>query len=201
MIEAVIFDLDGTIAETDLDFAAIKKEIGMGTGPVLEHRATVEPDEQARIDAILDRHELAAAQAARLNHGACELLEHLRSARISTALLTRNSRSSADIVCEKFGLSFDVVVCREDAPPKPSPEPVLFICDRLDVLPGRALMVGDYLFDIHAGQAAGSPTVLLTNGKTPRFECEPTYVVDRLTELIPIIDSLRGTAGADAAEV
>jgi len=115
----------------------------------------------------------------------------LHSIGVRTALLTRNSCSSSAIVCEKFSLTFDVVVCREDAPPKPSPEPVRLICEKLGVAPTAVLMVGDYKFDIMAGQAAGCPTVLLTNGKTPPSDCEPTYVIERLTELIPLVDSLR----------
>jgi len=188
MFRGVIFDLDGTITVNNLDFAVIRQEIGLAGGqPILEYMDTAPPEEQARVSEILERHERQAAETAELNDGATELLLHLARKGIKTALLTRNSRGSARVVMDRHGLAFDLVVAREDAEPKPSPQPVLLIADRLGMPPQDMLMVGDYKFDIMSGQAAGAKTALLLVRPMPD-DVIPDYVIDSLHEIIPIVD-------------
>ena len=193
MFRGVIFDLDGTITVNNLDFAAIRQEIGLSGGqPILEYMDTVPPQERARVSEILERHERQAAETAELNDGATELLLHLARKGIKTALLTRNSRGSARVVMDRHGLAFDLVVAREDAEPKPSPQPVLLIADRLGLGPQDMLVVGDYKFDIMSGQAAGAKTALLLVRPMPD-DVAPDYVIDSLHELIPIVDGQDGS--------
>lgn len=188
MFTGVVFDLDGTITKNNLDFGAIRREIGMDSPePILEYMEKVSPDEKARIDAILDAHEGHAAATAELNDGAKETLCFIAERGLRTALLTRNSRESARVVMERYGLHFDVVVAREDAEPKPSPQPVLFIAEQLGLPPGELLMVGDYKFDIMSGQAAGSKTALLLVRPMPD-DVTPDYVIESLHELTSILD-------------
>src|SRR6185436_6607136 len=121
-----------------------------------------------------------------LNDGARDVLSFLASREIPSGLVTRNSRRSTDLVLRKHGLSFGIVVTREDAPAKPRPEPLWLICEKLGVAPAHALMVGDFKFDIVAGRNAGTRTALLTNGKTPSYvkEIPPDHVLDRLSDLL-----------------
>ena len=187
MFDAVVFDLDGTITVNNLDFAAIKQEIGMGPQPILEYMETVSPEERDRINTILEKHERRAAETAVLNDGVHAVLAHIADKGLKTALLTRNSRASARVVMERQGLSFDLVVAREDAEPKPSPQPVHFIAEKLGVATDRMLMVGDYKYDIMSGQAAGAKTaLLLVRPKTD--EVSPDYSIHSLEELIGILD-------------
>ena len=72
MLRCVIFDLDNTLVDSDLDFAAIKAEIGTDQ-PILEYRAAAGEAEQRRVDAILDRHERRAAATCNLCDGAREM--------------------------------------------------------------------------------------------------------------------------------
>jgi phosphoglycolate phosphatase-like HAD superfamily hydrolase len=61
--------------------------------------------------------------------------------------------------------------------------------------PSEVLVVGDFRFDILAGKAAGSPTVLLTNGGISYMapgDPEPDYTVSRLEEILDIIIFLGG---------
>lgn len=187
MIQAVIFDMDGTITRPWLDFAKIRAEIGVGE-PILERMLEMPegPDRRRAFD-ILARYEAEAVEASELNVGAHEVLRFLAERGIRTGLVTRNSRLSVRGIMDRHGISFDVVVTREDAPIKPSPEPLLLICRRLDVGPERAMMVGDFKFDVMAGQAAGMRTCLLTNGGPPKFSIRSDHVIDRLTELIGIL--------------
>ena len=188
MFTGVVFDLDGTITKNNLDFGAIRREIGMDSPePILEYMEKVSPDEKARIDSILDAHERHAAATAELNEGAKETLAFIAEQGLKTALLTRNSRESARVVMERHGLHFDVVVAREDAEPKPSPQPVLFIADQLGLRAEDLLMVGDYKFDIMSGQAAGSKAALLLVRPLPD-DVTPDYVIESLRELTSILD-------------
>jgi beta-phosphoglucomutase-like phosphatase (HAD superfamily) len=70
-IEAVIFDLDGTLTEPFLDFDQIRRDIGLPAGiGVLEGIAALTPAQRQRAEAILLEHESRAAQHSRLNEGA-----------------------------------------------------------------------------------------------------------------------------------
>ena len=187
MFAGVIFDLDGTITINNLDFGAMRREMGIDDGrPILEYMAAASPEEQARINCILDEHERHAAETAELNEGAKEVLHAIGRQGLKTALLTRNSRASADTVMSRHGLRFDVVVARDDAEPKPSPQPVLMIAEQLGLSPSEMLMVGDYKFDIMSGQAAGSKTALFLV-REPTDEVVPDYTIRSLRELIPIL--------------
>lgn len=192
MFSGVVFDLDGTITVNNLDFRAIRREIGMETPePILEYMERVTPDEKARINRILEAHERRAAQTADLNDGAKHVLSHLALKGIKTALLTRNSRESAQVVMERHGLEFNWTVAREDAEPKPSPQPVLLIAEKLGLAPQSLLVVGDYKYDIMSGKAAGAKTALLVV-RPMTDDISPDYVIHSLMELIPIVD---GTGG------
>jgi len=186
MLRCVIFDLDNTLVDSPLDFAAIKAEIG-ADAPILEHRETVGPEEQRRIDEILDRHETHAAARSDLFEGAVELLAFLEKRNVRTALLTRNSRKSVNTILKRHGLCFDSVVSREDAAPKPSPEPVLLICEKLGVKPSETLVVGDFLFDIQSGQAAGAMTMLMDGPHRHRFDVRADYEAASLAEALRIV--------------
>jgi len=186
MLRCVIFDLDNTLVDSDLDFARIKAEIGTDE-PILEYRAAAEDPEKRRVDAILDRHESRAAAACELCSGARELLDFLASRGVKMALMTRNSRKSVNTVLTRHGLRFDVVLTREDSVPKPSPEPVFVICRRLGVEPKEALVVGDFLYDIQSGQAAGARTMLMDGPHRHAFRAEADCEAGTLHEALDVI--------------
>lgn len=186
MLRAVIFDLDNTLVDSNLDFAQIKAEIGTEQ-TILEYRASVGEAEQHRVDDILDRHESRSAAECELADGAREMLDFLSAKNIPAALLTRNSRKSVNTILARHNIRFDYIVARDDAPPKPSAEPVLLICKALGVKPAEALVVGDFLYDIQSGQAAGTMTMLLDGPHRHRFEIEADYEVASLREAAEVI--------------
>jgi HAD superfamily hydrolase (TIGR01509 family) len=188
VIEGVIFDLDGTITRPLLDFARIRREISADDGPVWEYIQSLPRLRRARAEAVLVHHELEAARAAELNAGAGELVDWLESKGIRTALVTRNCRQSVEIVCQRFNLAFDLIVTREDAPVKPSPEPIFLVSRVLGIRTGRLLIVGDYHFDILAGKAAGAVTCFLTNGKRASRNPVSDHVISSLFELQKVIN-------------
>ncbi len=163
-IKGILFDMDGVIVRQSLDFMAIKREIfGSTEGFILERMAGLDGPARARAEGILERHETGAARAAEPVDGAVEFLGWLADRGFRRGIVTRNSPRSVAIVQEKLGIKVDAVVTREDAAPKPSPEPVLVACRRLGIAPAEGLFVGDYEFDMLAGRRAGITTVLLKN--------------------------------------
>jgi HAD superfamily hydrolase (TIGR01549 family) len=188
-IQAVIFDLDGTITRPYLDFAAIRAELALDARqPVLEAMETMSPERRAETLAVLERHEEDAARNSELHDGAHEILTALRERHVATGLLTRNSRRSVQTVLRKHGLAFDFIRTREDGALKPSAEPVLAICRALGVSPPCTLTVGDFLFDIQAGATAGAKTALMIGDREPpAFADQADYVIRRLEEVLTIV--------------
>jgi HAD superfamily hydrolase (TIGR01549 family) len=165
-IRGVVFDLDGTLVSQELDFEAIRREIGLRTGtPLLEALRTLDAEARRRAETILDRHERAAAERASVFAGIPEFLSWLETRSIRRAVLTRNSRFAAETVLTRCGLRLDPVVAREDGPPKPDPAGVWRICAAWALPPRDVLTIGDYLFDIEAGRKAGTRTALVTHGR------------------------------------
>lgn len=185
---AVVFDLDGTLTEPYLDFDLIRREIGGVEGPILEALEGLSPEERRRAEAILERHEDEAATRSRLNPQAAEVVTALRRRGIRTAVLTRNSRKSLQTVLAKHNLTVDAVRTREDGANKPSPEPVIDLCRRLEVPPACTLVVGDYLFDLQAANAAGAVSVLLRNDHNGDFEGHAHHTIRELGEVLRLVD-------------
>jgi HAD superfamily hydrolase (TIGR01509 family) len=169
MIQGIIFDLDGTLVDSRLDFDAMRQEMELPPNlPILEALARLEPRHGERCRTILHRHELAGAERAALLPGAGELLAILHSRGIRQAIATRNSRHITVVTLTKLGLAIDLVLTRDDGPVKPDPWPVLHACSQWDITPADVVVVGDFRFDVESGRAAGSRTVLLTHPHDPR---------------------------------
>ena len=102
--------------------------------------------------------------------------------------MTRNSRKSVETVLARLGLRFDAIVTREDAPPKPAPEPVRLACRQMGLPLSAVLFVGDFEFDMLAGRRAGVRTVLLRNPAMLSSE-HADLGVDSLGELRGVLES------------
>ncbi|MFQ5495042.1 MAG: HAD family hydrolase [Phycisphaerae bacterium] len=184
--DAVVFDLDGTLTRPYLDFDAIRAELGV-EGPVLEAIDRMDEAARRRATTVLLGHEHRAAHNVSLRDGAVEIVRACRAAGLGVAILTRNSAATVSIVMDRFSLRVDAVRTREDGAVKPSAEPVLSLCRELDAAPERSWMVGDFLFDIQSGRAAGLRTVLIVDGPRPDYADQADHVIGRLDELRTIL--------------
>ncbi len=192
-IGGILFDMDGVVVRQRLDFLAIKEEIfGTTHGFILERIAELAPPEQGRAEEILERHETAAAADAEPMDGVLPFLAWVQSLGLRRGLVTRNSRKSVQMVLARLGLRFDAVVTREDAPPKPAPDPVLLACQWMGVPPSEVLLVGDFEFDMLAGRRAGVGTVLLRNPAQASSE-HADLSVDSLGELRGMLEAGEGS--------
>ncbi len=187
----VIFDMDGTLTQPAIDFGRLRAEIGIESGTILEALETMTEDEHARAHEIIEVHERVAARDSELQDGVHEVLEFLRAGSIRIAIATRNSRPSVQTVLDKHQLHVDHIHTREDGPVKPSPQPVLDICEYFQIAPESSWMVGDYVYDIQSGNAAGATTVLFAADRTAgRGGAEQAdHVIRNLRELITILNN------------
>ncbi|AFZ74163.1 HAD family hydrolase [Natronobacterium gregoryi] len=163
--EAVVYDLDGTLVDLDVDWPVV-------TDDVLEvyERAGVEPpsrslwdllgyaDEaglQAAVESTIADHERTGAETApRLAH-ADELLERT----VPVGVCSLNCEAACRIALEEHGLAdpVDVVVGRDTVETrKPDPEPLLETVWALGVDPGAAVFIGDSDRDELTARRAGT---------------------------------------------
>lgn len=180
-LEAVIFDLDGTLTATHFMHARafadafeqygygvgvdrIVRKIGEG-GDRLVPQVLGEEAEERHGDAIRDAHgdryrELVEQEGAPLRPGAVELIEALHERGLRTAIATGSKQKAMEHVMEHAEADLtqlvDVVVSDADVEEtKPAVDAVAAALDKLEVAPTQAVMVGDTPFDVETAARAG----------------------------------------------
>jgi hydrogenase expression/formation protein HypE len=171
LIQAVLFDFDGTLTKPGaLDFSVIKTAIKCPDDQsVLEFIESL-PIAEAKVEArsILERFEMEAAANSEPNDGAEDLIRYLLSKNIPIGIISRNSLESIERALLNFtGIrrsDFGVIISRDESVKyKPSGDGILLAARRLNVKAEDLLVVGDNVFDMHAGRNAKAVTVFLNN--------------------------------------
>ena len=214
-LRAVLFDLDGTLVRTFIDFRAMRNavcDVFAAKYPhIKEAQALTETDTLVLISQLLallpqgeheqTHHELIAVV---VDHerigcahpeaisGATELLTELARRGVRVGIVTRNTRAIAETLCETMHLSHDLLLAREDtAAFKPDPKPLLVACERFSVSPKDAAMVGDLWADVEAGRRAGCIfTIGIQWGHDPpnRFaKSVPTHTVSTFANVSKLL--------------
>ena len=195
-VKGVLFDFDGTLTSPGaLDFPAIKREMSCpGDMPILEYLDTLSTRHRSRALKILDTKEAQAAEKSSPNRYSEQCLSLLKKNRICLGIITRNSLKSVQVALENFNgvleNDFAAIITRDDAPPKPHPDGVYLAANQMGISPAELLVVGDFRFDVMAGYAAGTGTVLLTNGGKSAMAADdpvPDYTIDSLEDLPGIL--------------
>jgi len=186
-IKAVLFDFDGTLAESALDFSVMREQAAEAIAsltalPMPKDRPLMEA--LAEVCAVLDTDtafrvreramqaiaevEVEAAGRARLFPFTLPMLEALRAQGTATAVITRNC---PEAVFRVFPTLLEHVACvltRDDVSRvKPHPEHINTALAIVGCKPGQSLMVGDHPMDIEAGKRAGTLTAGVASGETP----------------------------------
>ena len=159
-----IFDLDDTLAKSAIDFDAMRRELGLPLGkPILEEIETRPANEADALHTRLAELERGYALRATPLPGVHDLLAELVESNARLGILTRNSRANALetlAVCNLDGF-FDSadVLGRDEAAPKPEPDGIRKLLAAWKTTPERAVMVGDFRYDLEAGRRAGVATI------------------------------------------
>ena len=201
---AVLFDLDGTLADTAPDLAGAMNRLRIARGleptpyeqlrPVASAGARgligaafgLKPDdegyEELRVG-FLDNYASALAVDSQLFDGIPALLDGLCSRGIAWGIVTNKAARFTDPLVRQIGLGQAACVISGDtaAHPKPHPAPLLEAARRLQLQPQQCWYVGDDLRDIQAGRAAGMLTIAAAWGYCGHIE-PTTWQADRLIE-------------------
>ncbi len=212
---AVLFDFDGTLADTvplivesyrhtlaelevEVEDEQIRSWIGRILFDVLEERHPGRGEELVR---RYREHNLAHHDTLiRTVPGADALVRDLQEAGIPVALVSSKGRDTVRRGMRVTGLpEVEHVVGLEDTTAhKPSPEPLLEGARRLGVEPAACVYVGDAIVDVLAARAAGMASVAVTWGAgVPAVLAGADHVVDDVDALRAVLLGEQG-AGLDA---
>lgn len=217
-VKAVLFDWDGTLANSK---AAILQSYRDATTEILGRRFPDTPEEVERVmplraqesfgalsddPSVVERliegyHQAYLRNSESLSHvfdNVVSTLEELRDRGITLGVVTTKWKNRLDADKARYGMEdlFEVSITGDvSVEYKPHPGPVLDAMKALDVSAAETIYVGDGPHDAIAGVKAGATTVLCTYGFHQRSETtqvEPHYVIDDITEMVGIVDSLNG---------
>jgi len=183
--KGIIFDLDGTLANTHLDFAKMCTDAGLPVGTrILEHCANLTDKRQVQnIFDVVEKHELDGAKNAEWLLDAEYILARFSKAKIPMAIVTRNMRSAVKITIDRLSIPIDLVITREDCQPKPDPSGLLMVASQWNILPGELIYVGDYKFDLMAANNAGMHACLISTKRNHEFKSMADSVIEQFNEL------------------
>ena len=179
--------MDGTLTVAVHEFDMIRARLGLPVGrPILESLDALPATRSAPLREELRLWELDLAQSASAALGAQELLATLSTEKLG--ILTRNTQSHIGVTLKAAGLDAWFPppwrLGRDDAAPKPSPEGIARLLAAWELPPEEVVMVGDYLFDVLAGRAAGVKTVLVDSRNHGLWREHADRVVQDLRELL-----------------
>ena len=220
MFEAVLFDLDGTLADTAPDLGESANLLLAEEGHAAKPLAMLRPytSQGVRgllkagfdIDAthphyerlslrFLEIYEQRLCAATRLFDGIPELLDALESLNLGWGIVTNKRMRFTDPLVDLLQLTprTNCVVSGDTtAEAKPSPLPIEHACRLLNCRPERTLYVGDDRRDIIAGRAAGCQTVAVSYGYLgdggPLHTWGADLIIDHPTELAAYLNRCVG---------
>lgn len=213
VLRAVIFDLDGTLADTLEDItdamndvlAEIGREpvtpgrmrrlVGEGLPVLIERAAGI--DDAKTVASLVQRYRPAYAarmlRRTRLYPGIDEALDALAGAGASMCVLSNKPHYFTEPMCDALLSRWGFVRClghRNDGPRKPDPAGALELAQAMTRVPQDVFFVGDSDVDVQTAHNAGMPSIAVTWGFRDRDEltaARPTHLVHRPADLLEVI--------------
>ncbi|WP_020652504.1 HAD family hydrolase [Massilia niastensis] len=221
---AILFDLDGTLADTAPDLAAavnwLRTQRGLEPTPYEVLRPTASAGARGMIGAAFglapgdegyeelrlqwfDRYQSAMSDLTTLFEGVAELLLEIEQAGMAWGIVTNKPARFTDPLLPQIGLAHAGCIVSGDTTgfSKPHPAPLLEGARRLGLAPEHCWYVGDDLRDIEAGRAAGMVTVACAWGYCGAIEPSTwgaDYLLDTPSHLLETLRAI-GEAARQAA--
>jgi 2-phosphoglycolate phosphatase len=209
--EAVLFDFDGTLADSyaaitssvnhvrathglpPLDELEVRRHVGRGPEHLLQH--TVPSGElAANLASYRAHHPAVMRRLTQLLPGARDTVLALHQAGLKLGVCSNKPSLYTRALLETLGIAtlFSVVVGPEDVPRlKPAPDMLLAALTKLGVPPDAALYIGDMVVDIECARAAGIRVWVVPTGSEELArlrESRPDRILRDLTELTAILN-------------
>ncbi|WP_339669697.1 HAD-IA family hydrolase [Dasania marina] len=216
-LQAVLFDLDGTLLDTAPDFfvvvnqlcqrhgwpqqdyASVRNTVSHGSRALITLISGVEPDKphfESLRNELLTLYIDHIAVKTTFFDGMENVLNWLESENIQWGIVTNKPRLYTELLLTQLQLAqrCGTVVCPDDvSATKPDPEPLFLACQQLNIAPASTLYVGDHRRDIEAGQRAGMQTVAANYGyidhSDPADSWGANYLVEHASELLPLLQN------------
>ncbi|HEY3379345.1 MAG TPA: HAD family hydrolase [Armatimonadota bacterium] len=211
-ISTILFDLDGTVADTnDVILATIAETLQRETGHTWSREELLAHWGLKLRDQLLLLHpqiNLARAvpfyrQCYQSHHqallvefpGVSALLAALHTRGLTLGIVTSKQRASAEDTLQSLGYRhyFSLLIAEEDTPRhKPSPDPLLLALERLGITAQHAIYIGDNPDDIIAAHAAGMPAVAVSWSLRQSHELhavQPEAILEHPNDLLALLDA------------
>jgi len=218
---AILFDLDGTLADTAPDLAAavnllrsarglaptayaiLRPTASAGARGMIGASFGLTPDDagfQELRDGFLANYAAAMAVHSTLFPGVAELLAGIEAAGLRWGVVTNKPARFTDPLLPQIGLGHAACVVSGDttAHAKPHPAPLLEAAARLGLAPEQCWYVGDDLRDIQAGRAAAMPTIAAGWGYCGPVEPQAWQADHLLLQPLEILALLRSVLAGSA---
>lgn len=213
VVKAVLFDFDGTVADTapDLGHALNRQREARGMTPLPVEQIRTEASAGARgllglgfnikpgdagYDAMreefLDFYALRLCHDTRLFPGIAELLNHLDACSLPWGIVTNKPARFTHPLIQQLGLkqrAACVISGDETKHAKPHPEPLLTASKKLTISPTECIYLGDDIRDVKASLAAGMEPIIakygyLGNNGHPPETWGAKYLIDHPQDLL-----------------
>ena len=206
-VQAVLFDLDGTLIDSAPDLAGAGNDmriarglapyplahfrpmVGAGARGMLGRAFDVGPQDDgfdALRDEFLQRYEARMTRETRVFPDMLAVLDALGAARMPWGIVTNKAARFSEPLVRSLGLSSRAaaLVCGDTTPyAKPHPEPLLEATRRMGATAAACIYVGDDLRDVQAGRAAGMATVAVGWGYLGSGEPIDTWGADHVVQI------------------
>lgn len=210
--KAVLFDFDGTLVNSAPGIVKTMEQtflqMGVSIPTEAAMRATIGLPLRTALQQLGHLSEMDADRAADIYRElfptfevnyvtvfplVLETLGRLRELGIRMAIVTSRDTTSLDLIMNRRGMAtfFETRVTGAGGlAPKPAPDMVQALLNRMELTADEALVVGDTTFDIEMGNSAGCRTVAVTYGNHSRDmlqEARPSFMIDKMEELTNLI--------------